>query len=171
MHIFFNIIGVNIWLRIILLNKNYNDPLGADINPETKSSLDDIISGDEIASIPTSFEEPSSEISKLRGKSFWAKRGIKDKKARKGFLDVNMIYSGKLSRHPNFRFLQKSLSGQDDDFFNKENGSSDPSLPSKEVEMLRKESLSNGVLVVDRKRTCNVETGKYPEYYLDLRRD
>lgn len=141
-----------------------------DYTGQTKSTLDDIISGDEIASIPTNFIESKTEIKKLRNQRLWS-RSKPFNKVRRGYLDYNLIYSGKLSRHPGYRFLQKSLSGQDDDYYNKENGSSDPNVPSKEVEMLRKESLSNGVLVVDRKRTCNVETGKYPEYYLDLRRD
>ncbi len=142
-----------------------------DKNSETKSTLDDLITGDEIASIPeTNFVETKSEIGRLSKRKFWSK-GKMERKVRRGYLDVNVAYSGKLSRHPNYRFLQKSLSGQDDDYYNKENGSSDPNTPSKEIEMLRKESLSNGVLVLDKKRTCNVETGKYPEYYLDLRRD
>lgn len=140
------------------------------MSSQTKSSLDDIISGDEIASIPTNFMESKTEIKKLRGNRLFG-RPRRVNKVRRGYLDVNMVYSGKLSRHPGYRFLQKSLSRQDDDYYNKENGSSDPNIPSKEIEMLRKESLSNGVLIVDRKRTCNVETGKYPEYYLDLRRD
>jgi hypothetical protein len=67
--------------------------------------------------------------------------------------------------------LQKSRSTQDDDFFNKETGSSDPNQPLREIEMLRKDSLSNGVVIVDRKRILNVETGNFPAYYMDLRKD
>jgi hypothetical protein len=138
------------------------------MEPDRNPIDDNILTGDEIPSIDTEFIETKTyrDLEMMNKHKLYV-----SKKIRPGYLDKNIVFTGNTKKHPVFRFMQKSLSGQDDDYFNKETGTNDPNKPSKEIEMLRKEGLSNGVLVVDRKRICNFETGKYPEYYLDLRKD
>lgn len=43
--------------------------------------------------------------------------------------------------------------------------------PEKDSEAIRKEGLSNGVVLEDRKRVANFETSPYGEYFMDLRHD
>lgn len=137
------------------------------MEPEKESIEDYIVPNDDVEDVQSNFIETKkySQITDLREKM----RNFRSRKAKPGYLDMNLVFSGNAKKHPVFRF--KSLSRQEDDFFNRDSHTSDPNSPLKEIEMLRKENLSNGVLIIDRKRTCNFETGKYPSYYLDLRKD
>ncbi len=67
---------------------------------------------------------------------------------------------------PNMRFAE-----QDEDYFNPKGKSSDANIPGKEIEIIRQEGLSNGIVLVNKKRTANVETGEFTEMFSDLRKD
>jgi hypothetical protein len=83
---------------------------------------------------------------------------------RTGYLDVHVVNRRKdIDRKHRFK--------QDDEFFNVNEGSSDRNFPLKDLEILRKEGLSNGLIMFDRKRTANIESGKYSKYYTELRKD
>lgn len=43
--------------------------------------------------------------------------------------------------------------------------------PEKDSEAVRKEGLSNGIVLEGKKRTCNTETSWYSQYFMDLRHD
>jgi hypothetical protein len=139
---------------------------------EKVEDLDGIITGDEIPTIPSIDDVPIPEVSKLK----YSFKSYNDKEIKPGFLDVNFVDNkGKFYRNERRnkypRFVQKFMAGQDEDFYNKDSGSTDPNNPTKEIEIIRKEGVSNGIILVDKKRICNFETSKYPEYYMDLRKD
>ena len=60
---------------------------------------------------------------------------------------------------------------QADDYYNPNSKSSDPNNPGKELEKIRQEGLSNGIVMSNNKRTANIETGEYPEMYTDLTKE
>lgn len=153
-----------------------------------KTEQDDIITGDEIPSLPDFVENgintnSNLEIEKLKSNirnnqhyDYNSYSNFGDNEIRPGFLDINYTNKGRVkknrnNRKLNFRFMQKSMSGQDEDFFNKDSGATDPNYPTREIEMIRKDGVSNGIILVNKKRICNFETSKYPEYYMDLRKD
>lgn len=84
-----------------------------------------------------------------------------------GFINPNANI-GNANVPNSFRFSQKKP--KDDNpslqpwFYNTGN-------PPKDSEIIRKEGLSNGVVLHKGKRTLNFETGKYPQYFMDLRVD
>ena len=43
-----------------------------------------------------------------------------------------------------------------------------PNAPAESVEQIRKQGLSNGIVLTDKKRSCNFETAKYAQIYLSL---
>lgn len=65
-------------------------------------------------------------------------------------------------------YKQMRFTAQNDDYFNPNQKSSDPMNPGKEIEMIRQEGLSNGVVIVNKKRTANFETGEYPSEEINL---
>jgi hypothetical protein len=79
-----------------------------------------------------------------------------------GYLDP---YAG-VNESP--RFAQMS---QNEDYFNPNQANSDPSLPGKEIEIIRQEGLSNGIVLVKNRRTANFETGEFTEMFLDLNKE
>ncbi len=88
-----------------------------------------------------------------------------------GYLSKSMVFSGDPESHPVFRFKSMAMSKQNEDYFNLSPESSDHDKELEEIEMKRKEDLSNGVVLVNRKRILNFETGSFPGYYLNLRND
>lgn len=124
---------------------------------------------DEVVDFPTLFVETKpKEIERLE--ESLKKNG---RYSQPGFLDQNLIMRGDVKKNSNFRFAQvkSHKMKQDDDFYNPQVGSNDINKPVKELEIIRKEGLSNGIVTYDRKRICNFETGDFPEYYEDLRKD
>ena len=87
-----------------------------------------------------------------------------------GFINPTANLNSNLSTGPSnsFRFSQKKP--KDDQpslqpwFYNRGN-------PPRDSEIIRKSGLDNGVVLFKRKRTLNFETGKYPQYFMDLRVD
>jgi hypothetical protein len=75
-----------------------------------------------------------------------------------GFIDPN---SGVINNTPRF-------SQQNDDYYNPNQANSDPNVPGKELEMIRLEGLSNGIVMVNNKRTANFETGEFTEMFKEL---
>jgi hypothetical protein len=148
-------------LAAVVLSYNYNDPLGLDAPSSSDSGInqeDDIISGDEIASFPhenTFLQKKEQELEH---------KYAEFAEMRPGYLDVNMVTKRSKGRNMH-RFKQ------DDDFYNPNIGSNDVQQPTKEMEILRKEGLSNGIVTFDNKRTVNFETGSYPEFFNALRKD
>ncbi len=63
------------------------------------------------------------------------------------------------------------FSQQSDEYFNPNLTNTDLSNPGKDSEMIRQEGLSNGIVLSNKKRTANFETGEFPEMYLDLKKD
>jgi hypothetical protein len=72
-----------------------------------------------------------------------------------------------IKRKNSMRFTQK----QDEDYFNPNPQNSDANIPGKELEMIRHEGLSNGVVLSKNKRTANFETGEFPDMFYDLKKD
>jgi hypothetical protein len=95
-----------------------------------------------------------------------------------GYINPNLnIFS---STPDLMRFSQKT--DQADDFYNPNQKNADPSIPAKDIEILRQEGiysiylyfylgLSNGIVLSNNKRTANFETGDFIEMYSDLRKD
>ena len=67
---------------------------------------------------------------------------------------------------------------QDDEYYNPNVGvtfffiqNTDPNKPPSDSEGNRKKEISNGMLLSNKKRTINVETGKYKDIYGSLSKD
>jgi hypothetical protein len=68
--------------------------------------------------------------------------------------------------------FSESRNHQNDDYYNPREKQSDlNNHPGKDVEMIRQEGLSNGIVLSSNKRTGNMETGEFPEMYEDLSKD
>lgn len=91
-----------------------------------------------------------------------------------GYMDsdslLNKSQTSKKNVSPKFRFAQTN-SPIAFEFLNPEAGSTDPLKPAIHYEEIRKKGTSNGILLNNRRRTVNFETGQYPEMYLELRKD
>ena len=68
------------------------------------------------------------------------------------------------------RFTE-SNNKQENDYFNPEAKNSNPNVPGKEMEMIRQEGLSNGIVLSENRRTANIETGEFPEMFRDLTKE
>lgn len=65
------------------------------------------------------------------------------------------------------RFSEK----QANDYYNPNQKTSDHNVPGNEMEMIRQESLSNGIILGYGRRTANFETGEFAALYMDLGKD
>ncbi len=91
-----------------------------------------------------------------------------------GYMDSDRLLSrspvfGK-NHLPRFRFSQTN-SPIDNEYLNQLSGSTDPLKPALHYEQVRKQGTSNGVLLNNKRRTVNFETGDYPEMFSELRKD
>jgi hypothetical protein len=90
-----------------------------------------------------------------------------------GYMDSDSFFkNSKLDKNslPKFRFSQTN-SPIDNEFLNPNAGSTDPMRPPIHIEEVRRKGTSNGVLLNNKRRTVNFETGIYPEMYLELKKD
>lgn len=86
-----------------------------------------------------------------------------------GYIDSSYMKIGtKITNSEDFKF--KENSSPEDQFENVRYTKNDPFNPAASRELIRKNGLSNGVILNDRRRTCNFETGKYLQYYDALKR-
>lgn len=86
-----------------------------------------------------------------------------------GYIDSSYMKIGtKINNSEDFKF--KENSSPEDQFENVRYTKNDPFNPAASRELIRKNGLSNGVILNDRRRTCNFETGKYLQYYDALKR-
>lgn len=86
-----------------------------------------------------------------------------------GYIDSSYMKIGtKIINSDDFKF--KENSSPEDQFENVRYTKNDPFNPAASRELIRKNGLSNGVILNDRRRTCNFETGKYLQYYDALKR-
>lgn len=86
-----------------------------------------------------------------------------------GYIDSSYMKIGtKITSSEDFKF--KENSSPEDQFENVRYTKNDPFNPAASRELIRKNGLSNGVILNDRRRTCNFETGKYLQYYDALKR-
>lgn len=86
-----------------------------------------------------------------------------------GYIDSSFMKIGtKISNSEDFKF--KENNSPEDQFENIRFAKNDPFNPAASRELIRKNGLSNGVILNDRRRTCNFETGKYLQYYDALKR-
>jgi len=93
-----------------------------------------------------------------------------------GFMDNDVYVKGgitsiKKNNPAKLRFAQISASPIDNEFLNQNAGSTDPAEPTPHYEQIRKTKLSNGIVLSNKRRTINTETGDFPEMFLDLRKD
>jgi hypothetical protein len=93
-----------------------------------------------------------------------------------GFMDNDAYVKGgitslKKNNPSRFRFSQMSASPIENEFLNPNAGGTDPAEPTPHYEQIRKSKISNGVVLSQKRRTVNVETGDFPEMFLDLRKD
>lgn len=92
-----------------------------------------------------------------------------DYSMRTGYLDVIKIsHRDRASSQDDGKYARFK---QDEDYYNPNTGQTDRQKPMEEIEIIRKKGLSNGVIIFDRKRTVNFETGKYSHYFSELRKD
>ena len=86
-----------------------------------------------------------------------------------GYIDSSYMKIGtKITNSEDFKF--KENSSPEDQFENVSYTTNAPSNPASSRKKKKKNGLSNGVILNDRRRTCNFETGKYLQYYDALKR-
>ena len=163
------------YVYTLLIIQNYYDPLGLEPD-QNENNTKDLLADDIIASSPLDFLKASNvqiyELGKLQNQS---NNKMKEHLMPKGYLEFDQLNQiNKLKKRPrrnivHFRFAQKT--GQDEEYYNKVHGKNDINKPGIDDETIRKGGLSNGVVTIDKKRICNFETSKYPEFYNELRKD
>lgn len=144
-----------LFICIYFLIQNYNNPLGLDEPAET---FDDVLDN---TPTMTNFLESAQKA------KFEEDTNSDDYRMKTGYLDVIIINRGGDTQNNNKYTRFK----QDEDYYNPDVGAKDRMNPMEEVEIIRKQRLSNGIVMFDRKRTVNVETGKYANYFQELRKN
>ena len=124
---------------------------------------------DPLSSLPDLDEESLGFIQKAAAKKVvkvnddFEEQPQNDRYRGAGFVDPTHFKINQISEAAYMKF--KQYTNADEQFDNLHYQKNDRNSPASSRELLRQKDLSNGVLLVDLKRTANFETGQYLDFF------